>query len=77
MTTMLIVFGFMLVIVAAMAVGVIFGRKPITGSCGGMTAIGMDVACDVCGGDKSRCEKESREAASKAVEGQFYDATKR
>lgn len=77
MTTLLVVFGVMLAIVAAMAVGVIFGRKPISGSCGGMSAIGMDSACDVCGGDRKKCEKESAEAAKKAVPGQFYDATKR
>ncbi len=77
MTTLLVVFGVMLAIVAAMAVGVIFGRKPISGSCGGMSAIGMDSACDVCGGDRKKCEKESAEAAEKAVQGQFYDATKR
>jgi len=79
MTTLLVVFGVMLVIVAAMAVGVIFGRKPITGSCGGMSAIGMDVACAVCGGDKDKCRQESEEAAAVAQEtkASFYDATKR
>jgi hypothetical protein len=46
----------MLVIVAGMAVGVIFGRKPITGSCGGMKALGLDVECEICGGDADRCE---------------------
>jgi len=54
----LIVFGAMLLLVSAMAVGVIFKGKPISGSCGGMSALGMDVACDVCKGDKSKCEKE-------------------
>jgi hypothetical protein len=43
-----------------MAVGVLMGRKPIAGSCGGMTALGMDVACDVCKGDPEVCETEQQ-----------------
>jgi uncharacterized protein len=35
MTYFLITFGFMLIVVAIMAVGVIFGRRAIKGSCGG------------------------------------------
>ena len=53
-------------------------RKPITGSCGGMAAIGMDTACDVCGGDKNKCDKESKSASkTAATAGDLaYDATK-
>ena len=54
--TLLLAFILMLIIVAGMAVGVIFGRKPITGSCGGMKALGLDVECEICGGDADRCE---------------------
>ncbi|KZY75943.1 ApbE family protein [Oleiphilus sp. HI0069] len=50
-----------------MAVGVIFANKPITGSCGGMSALGMEVACDVCGGDKDKCDKEVDSAAKDAA----------
>lgn len=77
MLTIVIAFALMLVIVAAMAVGVLLGRKPISGSCGGMSAIGMDGACDVCGGDKNKCEKESQQAARQSPTADFYDATKR
>lgn len=77
MLTIMIAFAVMLMIVAAMAVGVLLGRKPISGSCGGMSAIGMDGACDVCGGDKNKCEKESKQAAEKSSQADFYDATKR
>ncbi|MCH8530470.1 MAG: (Na+)-NQR maturation NqrM [Saccharospirillum sp.] len=59
MATFLAVLVVMLVVVVAMAVGVIFGRQPIKGSCGGMAAIGMESECDVCGGDKNKCDKES------------------
>lgn len=35
MTYFLVTFAFMLVVIFVMAVGVIFGRKAIKGSCGG------------------------------------------
>jgi hypothetical protein len=54
--TVVLAFLIMLLIVAGMAVGVLFGRKPITGSCGGMKALGMDMECEICGGDPNRCE---------------------
>ena len=50
MTTLILTFAAMLLLTAAMAVGVIFGRKPIAGSCGGMKALGMETECEVCGG---------------------------
>ena len=56
MTTLLLAFAAMLILVAAMAVGVMLGRKPIAGSCGGMKALGMNMECEICGGDASRCE---------------------
>jgi len=77
MSTLVIVFGAMLLFVILMAVGVLMGRKPISGSCGGMAAIGMESACDVCGGDKTKCEKESKKSATASAGADFYDATKR
>lgn len=44
-------------IIAAMSVGVIMGRKPIKGSCGGIKALGMGANCDICGGNSQRCEE--------------------
>ncbi len=48
----------LLVITLGMSVGVIMGRKPIAGSCGGMSSLGMVKECDICGGDKEICEDE-------------------
>jgi hypothetical protein len=48
-------------VMAAMAVGVINGRAPIKGSCGGMGALGIDTACEICGGDPQRCDEETRD----------------
>lgn len=45
----------MLTIVAAMSVGVVFGRRPIRGSCGGLGALGIDAECEICGGNSDRC----------------------
>lgn len=53
----------MLFLVGAMAIGVLMGREPIKGSCGGMTALGMDTACDICGGDEQVCEEQNKLAA--------------
>lgn len=77
MEMLFVVFVFMLLVVILMAVGVILGRKPIAGSCGGMSAIGMESACDVCGGDKTICDTEVEKAAKKANSDLAYDAIKR
>ncbi|GGC02893.1 hypothetical protein GCM10011352_31400 [Marinobacterium zhoushanense] len=61
MDIMILTFVALLVIIGAMSIGVVMGRKPIAGSCGGMSALGMETACDICGGDKARCEKEQRQ----------------
>ncbi len=55
MTFVLALLVFM-AIVAAMAVGVIFGRAPIKGSCGGLGVVGIDQECEICGGDPQQCE---------------------
>ena len=54
--TFLLALVVFVVIVAVMAVGVIFGRPPIKGSCGGLGAIGIDQECEICGGNPQRCE---------------------
>ena len=74
--TWLIVFLIMLLVVAAMAVGVMFGRKPIAGSCGGIAALGIEKECSICGGNRQKCEEVNRE--KDVVETNLaYDATKR
>lgn len=60
MTIFFVVLGFMLLIMAAMAVGVILGRKPIAGTCGGLNRLGLKEGCEVCGGKDEVCEEENR-----------------
>ncbi|CAB0149504.1 hypothetical protein PSI9734_00069 [Pseudidiomarina piscicola] len=57
----LLVFAIFLVVVLAMSVGFIVQQKSISGSCGGISALGMDKACDCdepCDDKKARMEKE-------------------
>ena len=41
-------FGILLASVIAMAIGVIRGRDPIAGSCGGLKSLNGDTACQFC-----------------------------
>jgi hypothetical protein len=62
-------------VMAGMAIGVIMGRQPIKGSCGGMGALGIDTACEICGGDPKRCDEETRDGeVGKNNPGLFYSA---
>ena len=60
MSTFFLAFILVSALVALMAIGVLFGRKPIAGSCGGMKALGMEMECEICGGDAAKCETESQ-----------------
>lgn len=57
MTTLLISFLIMALVMAGMAIGVIFGREPIKGSCGGLNNADGGSDCEVCGGDPRKCEE--------------------
>lgn len=78
MITILLAFALLSTVIFAMAIGVILGRKPITGSCGGIgAALGeKNYDCDICGGDPDKCDdsREMVETASSKTE-LFYDAT--
>ena len=65
----IIIFG---LLVTAMAVGVLVGRKPIAGSCGGVgAALGEDnYTCDICGDDPNKCDEQG------AIQVQTYNAMK-
>ena len=60
------------VVMAAMAIGVLLGRTPIKGSCGGMGALGIDTSCDLCGGDPQRCDEETRDGKAEKDKPRLY-----
>jgi len=54
-------FGVFLVVVVAMAIGYIFQKKTISGSCGGLGTIGIEKECDCpepCDNRKKKMAKE-------------------
>ncbi len=62
MSTFILAFVFFLAMVLAMAVGYLVQRKSISGSCGGLGALGIEKACDCpepCDRKKARMEKEA------------------
>lgn len=72
--TWLIVFVVMLLVVFGMSIGVLMGRKPIAGSCGGIANLGIEKECSICGGSREKCEEVNAgkgDAAELA-----YDATR-
>lgn len=73
--TFVLAFVLMLTAVALMALGVMLGRKPIAGSCGGIARLGIDKECSICGGDREKCQELTGEGEGAAV--QSYDASRR
>ena len=65
-------------LIAGMSIGVILQKKPIKGTCGGLSALGMDTDCDICGGDRSKCDEEnnSPDTDKNDLDKLAYDATK-
>lgn len=68
----LLSFLIMGLIVAGMAIGAMAGRGPLKGSCGGLSAVGIEGKCEICGDDPSRCEEQTESTAQSAAG--FYDA---
>lgn len=54
----LITLCFFLIVAAAMAVGYIFQNKTLAGSCGGLSSIGIDKACNCDNPCEKRIERE-------------------
>lgn len=75
----LLSFLIMGLIMAGMAVGAMAGRGPLKGSCGGLSAVGIEGRCDICGDDPSLCKTSSGDTVISRDEdsgARFYDASK-
>ncbi len=72
MTTFLFSLLLLGLVMLGMAVGVIMGRKPLKGSCGGVgAALGeKDYVCEICGDDPNKCDEQSGKNLA-------YDATEK
>ena len=78
MSTFLLVLLIVVLLIAGMSVGVIFGRKPISGTCGGIGALGISASCDICGGNTQKCEESRSESDGlKETKDLAYDASKK
>lgn len=66
----LIAIGLMILL---MAVGVLMGKEPLKGTCGGLNRIMGDRDCPVCGGDTQKCETSKPSTNNPLIR----DATKR
>jgi hypothetical protein len=76
MGTFILVFFIVVLLVAGMSVGVIFGRKPISGTCGGIGALGISSSCELCGGNTQKCEENSERVEVEADSSLGYDASR-
>ena len=76
MGTFILVFFIVVLLVAGMSVGVIFGRKPISGTCGGIGALGISSSCELCGGNTQKCEENSERVDVEADSSLGYDASR-
>lgn len=56
MTTFLVCLVAFALMILLMAVGVIMGKEPLKGTCGGLNRVMGDRYCPVCGGDTQKCE---------------------
>ena len=56
MAEFLLAFLLLALSVTAMAVGVLRGRAPLKGSCGGLAGLGD---CEICGGKPEQCGKRA------------------
>ena len=58
MYEMVLIFLVLMAVIAVMSVGVLFGKKPITGSCGGLANLEPGRECELCGGKPSKCVEQ-------------------
>lgn len=78
MLEVFLAFVLVLLIICGMAIGVIFGKKPLKGSCGGVgAALGeKDYVCEICGDDPEKCVETEAADEVKAKTELGYDATR-
>lgn len=78
MVTFILVFVVISLVMLGMSVGVLAGRSPIKGSCGGLNQFGEEGACEICGGNPKKCDSKEDNSQEKPILEKamknFYDA---
>lgn len=65
------VFVVLMLVVLGMGIGVMFGRAPLKGSCGGLANVGVERACgctDVCANEAAEQEAAQKRQSAAGVE---------
>jgi len=75
MLELFLAFFILALIIIGMAVGVIMGKSPLKGSCGGVGAALKedDYICDLCEGDKNKCDDLSGKIKKKNTQQTIRD----
>ena len=80
MAVLIVTLLVMLFVAFALSINVLAGRKPVSGSCGGVgKALGdPNYVCDLCGGDEAKCaEEKAKPSMVKSDDSDLsYDASK-
>ena len=78
MLELTLAFVVLALIMVGMAIGVIMGKKPLKGSCGGVgAALGeTDYTCDLCGDDPNKCDEINQGDVQNTSSDLAYDASK-
>lgn len=63
----IVTFVFFLLFIIAMTIGYFFNKKSITGSCGGMSSLGIDKACGCPEPCDSRLQKNKERAEATRI----------
>lgn len=56
MTIFLVSLIALILMIVLMSVGVLMGKEPLKGTCGGLNRVMGDRDCPVCGGDTQKCD---------------------
>lgn len=80
MAVLLVTLVVMLFVAFALSISVLAGRKPVSGSCGGVgKALGdPNYVCELCGGDEAKCAEQKANPVQARVSANdlSYDASK-
>lgn len=55
-----VTFFALLLVFGLMAIGLIFRNRPIKGTCASLSDVGLKEDCEICGGDRDKCESTSK-----------------